>query len=219
MELFALPGAGKTTVAQAAAKRSFVSTRNDLSVAWADCSILQRGIHIARALGSPSRLAAALRFGASARIATIESIVRLMRLTAKSSWLKSRSGVMLLDQGFLQDLWSILVSGNSVRADPAFLSPLIRVLYEGVDARIVTIEVEPRLAASRLGERSYGDSRFDGLPTAELHTSLSSALELQSKIIGAAKLAGLPVHTIDGSESPARVADELLSIIPDRTPR
>ena len=33
---------------------------------------------------------------------------------------------MLLDQGFLQDLWSILVSAKFDRCDPMLLAPLIR---------------------------------------------------------------------------------------------
>ena len=73
-------------------------------------------------------LAAATRLAIKARIATAESIFRLTRLLAKRDWLAAQSGVILLDQGFLQDLWSMLMAANANCANPKLMSPLIRAL-------------------------------------------------------------------------------------------
>ena len=214
VELFALPGAGKTTAVNAVAERALVTTRKGLSAEWANCSVLQRLAHIGRAFGNRRRVATAARFCRCARIASPEGVFRLMRLLAKTDWLRSRPGVVLLDQGFLQDLWSILLSCRSACADPALLSPLISALYDGMDATIVILEVDPGTAAERVRGRTYGNSRFDGLPAGELRPSLHSASELHRQVGEAATLAGLPVRILDGSAPSHAVADQLLSLLP-----
>ena len=214
IELFALPGAGKSTIVAAVANRALVTTREDLSAEWADCSLLQQLVHVGRAFGSIGRLIAAARFGAGARIATSSSYVRLMRLMAKTEWLRSRSGIVLLDQGFLQDLWSILLSGKSACADPALLSSLIRALYGGIDITVVVLDVSPEIAAARVSGRSHGKSRFDGLPEEQVRNSLHSVSGLQRQIVEAARLAGLPVRIIDGSLPSNVTANHLLTLLP-----
>jgi len=214
VELFALPGAGKSTVAAAFAKQARVATRKDLSAEWAECSALQRLAHVGRAVANPRRLAAAIRFGISARLATGESRFRLLRLVAKTEWLRSRTGVVLLDQGFLQDVWSILLSSEAARADPAPLSILIRSLYQGIDATIVVLDVEPATASARVSARTYGRSRFDGLVEGQLGRSLEAASALQKQIMEAARLAGLKVLVVDASPPAEVVADRLLALFP-----
>ena len=59
VELFALPGSGKTTVASAAAQRSGATTRKDLSAAWAEISALRRAAYIGWAFANPTVLKAA----------------------------------------------------------------------------------------------------------------------------------------------------------------
>lgn len=219
VELFALPGAGKSTIVAAAANRSLITTRKDLSAEWEDSPTLRRLFHVGRAFGTYGRLIAAVRFAVGARIATPESQFRLMRLIAKTEWLRSRSGVVLLDQGFLQDLWSILLSGKSACADPAILASLIRTLYEGIDATIVVFEVDPEIASARIMGRTHGRSRFDGLPEGQARNSLHAAIGMQRQIIEAARLAGLPVRTVDGSLAADVVTDRLLALLPAVEPR
>lgn len=212
VELFALPGAGKTTVVEAARQRACITTRKDLSAQWGSRSAMRRISHVARSFGNSARVATAARFGRDAPIATPEGLFRLMRLVAKTDWLASRSGALLLDQGFLQDLWSILLAGKAVRSDPLLIAPLIRTAYHGIDATIVAIDVDPEVAATRILERQHGDSRFDGLPEAELRDALRSASGLHDRILEAAKLAGLPVIGVDGAVPPQQIADRLLTL-------
>jgi len=217
IELFALPGAGKTTVIEAAEQQALVKTRKSLSEEWADTSVPQRLAHVTRAYARLRRLGMATRFGIEARLFTPESVFRLTKLLAKPHWLSSRSGVVLLDQGFLQDLWSILVSGGSSRANQTLLPPLIRALYEGIDARIFILEVDPDTACARLRGRAHGDSRLDGLPESELRSSLRAAAGLQRQIVAAANLAGLSIRTLDGLAPPDVIADQVVSGLPPTT--
>lgn len=214
VELFALPGAGKSTVSEAFAKQALVKTREDLSAEWAISSALQRLAHVGRAFSKYRLLTAAVRFGVGARLTTRESLFRLMRLVAKTEWLRSRSGVVLLDQGFLQDVWSIFLSSKSVRADSALLCSLIRSLYEGIDATIVVLDVDPETASARISARTYGDSRFDSLREGQLLRSIEAASGLHRQIRESARLAGLPVLVIEGSPPAQVVTDRLLALFP-----
>src|SRR4051812_39460632 len=171
VELFALPGAGKSTVVEALARHAPVTTRKDLSAEWANSSLLQRFAHVGRAFGNYRCLSAAVRFAVHTRLNTRESYLRLIRLLAKTDWLRSRSGVVLLDQGFLQDVWSIFLSSKSARADPKVLRSLLQCLYEGIDVTIVVLKVDPETASARVWARTQGDSRFDNLPMRQLRDS------------------------------------------------
>ena len=214
VEMFALSGAGKSTVVEALRKQALVTTRKDLSAEWAKRSALQRLAHVGRAFGYYRRLTAAVRFGLGCRLNTREGLFRLVRLVAKTEWLGSRSGVVLLDQGFLQDLWSILLSSKSTCADPSLLAALICSLYEGIDATIVVLDVDPETASERVSARTHGHSRFDRLPEAQLRSSIDAASGLQDQIMESARLAGLQVIVVDGSPPPQVVADRLLALFP-----
>ncbi len=214
VELFALPGAGKSTVAEVIAKQSLVKTRADLSAEWADSSILQRLAHVARSFRNYRRLRAATRFDVGARLNSWESHLRLVRLVAKTEWLKSRSGMVLLDQGFLQDLWSIFLSSNSARADSALLTSMIRTLYEGIDTTVVVLEVDSKTAATRVATRTHGQSRFDSLRDEQLHNSIEAASGLHHQIMESARRAGLRVLAIDGSPPAQIVTDQLIALLP-----
>ena len=214
VELFGLPGAGKTTVVQAFAQRATVTTRKDLTAEWANCSALQRLVHVGRALGNFRLLTAAVRFAVGSRLNTRESQFRLLRLVAKTEWLKSRSGVVLLDQGFLQDIWSIFLSSKTARANPALLRSLIGSLYERIDATIVVLEVNAETAAERVSTRPHGESRFDKLPEGQLRDSIAAASGLQRQIVESARLAALPFLIVDASPPIEAVTDRLLSLVP-----
>ncbi|MFC7536043.1 shikimate kinase [Sphingomonas sp. GCM10030256] len=164
-------------------------------------------------------MAAAVRFGVGARLGTPESMFRLVRLVAKTQWLRSRSGMVLLDQGFLQDIWSILLSNGSRPADPSLLSALIASVYQGIDATIVVLAVDPQTASARVAARTDGDSRFDSLPEGQLRDSIEAASGLQRQIIDSARLAGLHVVMIDASPPVEVVTAQLLDLVPSAPAR
>jgi hypothetical protein len=219
VELFGAPGAGKTTLAMAAAGKAGVLTRHQLGALWRKQPLGTRAVHVLRGFAHAGRIAGALRLVSGARIRKRPSLALLARVIAKTHWLKSRSGVILLDQGFLQDLWSILYMSGRPDPDPAILAPLIRAIYDGVDARIVFIDVKPETSASRVGSRTHGHSRLDGLPKAELYGSLARAAQLPVRIVEAAKAAGCDVVTLDGSEPSGVLVNRLLPLLQAAEPR
>jgi hypothetical protein len=137
----------------------------------------------------------------------------IARLIAKTDWLKSQRGLVLLDQGFLQDLWSILYMTGCAHPEPAAVAPFIRSIYDGVDAHIVFLDVKPQTAAARVGGRTHGHSRLDGLPEAELEASLTRAAQLPLRIVEAASAAGLQIVSLDGSKPNDALVAQLLPLL------
>jgi hypothetical protein len=125
----------------------------------------------------------------------------LARLLVRAEWVKSNQKPILLDQGCLQGLWSLYLSAGETDIDPERLAPLVRSLYEGVDTRILYIDVAPALAAKRIASRLDGHSRLDGRPEKEIEQMLEQSVRLAQSILCAARLAGLSAHVVPGDRS------------------
>ena len=198
IELFSVPGAGKSTLVHALSYQSTLQTRESLSAAWEVLPRSSKAVRVAAALLDPRVSATAIATAFSQRLSSRESLVRLAKLVAKSRWLASQRGQFILDQGLLQDLWSIHYASGRFDPDPKALSPLLRRLYRGVDAQILFIDVDQQTAAKRIRSRSRGDSRLDGLPEAQVKASLANGARVPQAILEAARDAALPVTVIDG---------------------
>jgi len=212
VELFGIPGSGKSTLAAAAAKKVEFATRGDVSGQWARRNAFMKFSALAGWHARPSRSVLVLRFAIAARITSIQSWKRLSKLLAKSRRLRSARAPVLLDQGLLQDLWSILYASRKTRIDPRLAVPLIRLLYEGIDARIVYVEIDPEIASARIASRPHGNSRLDGLESRAIEEGLVRAHALPAALVAAAQQAGIPVQFVDGSRPTQTVADAIAAI-------
>ncbi len=144
-------------------------------------------------------LAHAIQLALRARLFRGDSLSRLFRLLIKSHWIRAQGGQLLLEEGCLQDLWSIFYSAGRVKPDPRQLAPLIGCLYRGVSTRIIFLEIEPQHAFDRVRSRNEGKSRLDRLGEAALRRQLSETAQLPHRLADAARLAGLRVETLDAS--------------------
>ena len=199
IELFGHPGAGKSTLVQAANKHSERHTNAALGSAWKRQSRLGKGRLVGRALLDAPCLRNALEFAIHGRIFRGDSLPRLARLLVKGQWIRSQQEPLLLEEGHLQDLWSVLYSAGRRNPDPRRVAPLLRCLYRRVDARIVFLELDPESAFQRIRSRKHGKSRLDRLADDELREKLTERAQLPHCLIDAARLAGLPVVSLDAS--------------------
>jgi thymidylate kinase len=218
VELFGAPGAGKTTVAAAAISRLPATTRHQLAANWRRQPLARRIGYVVRGFSHAGRLSGAARLAFGCGLRNPRSLARLARVIAKAEWLRTRNGTILLDQGILQDIWSILFLSGCSEPNPSLLSPLIRSIYDGLETRIVFIDVGAQTAASRVGARKNGHSPLDGLPEGEVQNSLVRAAGLPPRIIDAAKAAGLRILALDGSEPVEALVEKLLSAVPGGRP-
>ena len=209
-ELFSLPGGGKSTaVRAAAADRSGLLTRHELTDAWQRCSHARQARTVALGLSRVRRIAPAVRLAIAASLVERESLTRLVRLLIRAEWLRAQSGAALFDQGLLQGMWSILLASGRTDVDPGPLSKLLGPLYEGMKVRILYLDISPGEAARRIVGRPNGHSRLDGRSAENIQRILERADRLPRSILVAAGLAGIEVVTLDGEVPPAQLAEEV----------
>lgn len=199
VELFGQPGAGKTTLMRAAVEGSKSDGKARLGASWKEQTAFTKTIYFARAILDGPCLARALKLATGARLFHRDSLSRLIRLLIKSHWIRSQTGRLLIKEAHLQDLWSIFYSAGEMDPDPHLIAPLIHCLYQGVEARVVLVEVDQQDAFERIRARTHGKSRLDRHAEEELRKQLVVSAELPYKLAEAARLAGLKVELLDAS--------------------
>lgn len=207
IELFGIPGSGKSTLAAAAAKKVEFATRGDISCQWARRSALEKFAALAVWHARPFRSVLVLQFAIAMRLTSMQGWKRLSKILAKSRRLRSANAKVLLDQGLLQELWSILYASRKTTIDPGLAVPLVRLLYEGMDARLIYVEIDPAIAAARIARRRHGNSALDGLDNNEIEERLVLAHPLPTALVAAAEQAGITVLRVDGAGPTEAIAE------------
>lgn len=215
-ELFGLPGAGKTTLTDAIGSNPEVKTRSRLSEKWGHYSFLGRAAVFLRTIADFRLALAAVRLAAAARLNRTESFSRLVRLLFIKHWFRSQSRTLLLDQGPMQGIWSALYASNCTDPDPRVIAPLLRAFYKGTDTTIILLNVETTVAARRVATRARGGSRFDALPRPEIGAHMARSISLVTALVQAARMVGLTVHELNGTEPIPVLAEELKELLAQR---
>ena len=207
LEFVGLPGAGKTTIAarllsELRARGLTCTERRDRDA--------RRGRalhHLRRAaflLRNPKLVTGSLRFAARARPISFGRLARAIKLTTWARALRSYAGseveVVVLDQGPVQDAWSVTVPATvwDEAAMRAIVGPLVQTI--GVSRAFVYVTVDIDTALQRLRQRRGVSSRFDHLSAdvargwlVRYERSLSSIAEY------AIIAADAPVVRVDGN--------------------
>jgi hypothetical protein len=178
-------------------------SRSDVSADWSRQSPPRKAAHIAAGLMDLRTSSAAMRFAIRSNLRGRESLFRLGRMLAKREWIRTQHRSTIFDQGFLQDLWSVLYAGGQCQPASQLLAPLISNLYRDMDVRILWIEIDVAAAAERITGRTQGDSRLDRLTVAQVTDRLERSARIPAAIKQAAIDAGLTVHSLNGGASVA----------------
>jgi hypothetical protein len=199
IELAGLPGAGKTSLTTA------VTTphvgRRDFY--WTEAVFARPDWPVIRA---------AFRLASAIRPFRFHNLHRALKLVfALRSYRRSERRLVIMDQGMVQKLWSLVIETGSY--PPQRLEEIVQALAPFAPDHLVWVTVPPALAAQRIAGRSGGNSRFDGKAPAVVEARLLQLEETYQLVIGLfAKFAGMPVLTLDGEAdltSNARVIDDL----------
>jgi thymidylate kinase len=221
VEFVGLPGSGKSTVSHAVAAILRASGR----------PVTERSFEIAHRVGGVGRRLAKLRLAARTLLRHPGAALALVRLVARTrqrsrieaivktldflyvcgliAGLSRRSGIHLLDQGFLTGIWSIDF-GAGLSAPHGRLIDLGARCCGGAPADLVVIlEVQPALAMERLKQRPGAASRLEKSLTLESRDrDLQKAIVTLERVRQAIEAGGRPwrVQVSPGDEAVATAA-------------
>jgi hypothetical protein len=194
VELVGLPGAGKSTLAEAllgelAARGACLRAVPRVGAA-ATRRVERARALVAAGLARPRLAAAALCLAGPDRSGLGRLVHLLGRVEQAEALAAEPAALVLLDEGPVQALWALATPGSArtlrrARALAADLLPRGRSV-------LVWLETPPAEAAARLSARSHAGarSRFDGRSTAELLPLLTAGAARLSSLVAAT---GLPV--------------------------
>jgi hypothetical protein len=207
IEFVGPPGSGKSTIAR---QTAIILRSRGLSCACRPPLFRDRigkgrhrvGVMLHRIRHAPLHLRG-LRFSLSVRPLRFSRARAARHLVFLDYYLKAiRSReyhVLLMDQAFIQTLWSTLIYGKN--SDAVAMNRLIGALYADYAGSFVfvRINVDARTAAARSRERALGWSRFDHMPVS-VATSLIEAHEGQfdPAVAEAARASRAGILTLDG---------------------
>ncbi len=188
VELVGLPGAGKTTIRGLVSVPHGVKGSVPLSGLRPTPELLRAAWHIAVLCASTRPFA----FG---------RLKRGFNLTVFLRHYQDHGQTILLDQGMVQKLWSILIDARSYPRSR--LDHVMRALRPFAPDHIVWIVTPPDISAGRITGRRHGNSRMDGLPLDQSVPQLTVTAEVLDMLVNEYQTqTGTPVTKLQGEVPP-----------------
>ena len=213
VELFGLPGAGKTTLVRGLRLPPGAIRREELVAARKALSPGQLARLILATMQDWRWLWVLAMLAVQTPIRHREGLARLIRLAGMRTWMQQQGHLMVLDQGPLQAMWSIFFTEGRTRPPRQALVRAIRLLYADIGVVLVEIAVPPDTAANRITTREEGSSRLDGLPLGTTRRKLEACADLPAALIAAAREAGLIIHSLPGDNPPGISRDAVQRLV------
>jgi adenylate kinase family enzyme len=216
IELLGAPGSGKSTIGNMVARELECAVRFEVVQEWLNKPMPIKAIYVVRGLLDLPCLFAAIRFAWTARITSRSGLDRLARVVAKRHWLQSRPGKVFLEQGYLQDVWSLLTFNDITHIERSSVARFLSVLYRGTNPVFLYVVVDPDTSTKRIVARNDGASRLDSWPENQIRQRLTEREWVTDLIYDAAIDAGLSITKICGKASVEDVQAEAMRVLSAR---
>ena len=212
VEFLGLPGAGKTTLAESlsellVSKGKVVATRKEINQ-WS----VQVGIMRKLFLVLKQSLSIGYYFYHTFRFLTTLNPLgkgigkRVLRTPLidiyQNEFIKDRKyNWTLLDQGSLQNLWSMAAFSKSIEYKS--LKTIFNVVMQGNSYQHVYVYLDssPELVGTRVMKRSHGESRFDNMTSVSMTESLRNSNTVMCRLAELLSLSGKRVLILDAKSS------------------
>ncbi len=216
IEFLGVPGSGKSTIAGKLTEELQYLDRKSIVNEWKARSAPVKAWCIARSLLDFQMLAASIGIARGARLISRPSLGRLVRVIGKRHWVKTRHGPLLLHQGYLQDIWSILTFNDNEDVDQACVADFLSALYDGTDATLIYLDVDPQTATNRIIGRRDGNSRLDDLAEEQISRLLEKRVWVADLIYSAAVASGLSITKLNGHDEVSHVLNNARQALQQR---
>ncbi len=225
LEFVGLPGAGKTTICREVASQlnnqgvSFVSG-DEILQQWRQQSTWQRLIKLIPQTQNQWQILLYSLFLASqvkptnrqsfSKAAKIFANVKRLDAIARSAAPRTQnSQIILLDQGLLQETWSVGITGTTPSAES--IKQELALLFHQRPMAIVYFQIDVDTALERIQNRPTSESRFDRMHPEAAQQLLSRYVAYMQKIVNCAHTFNIPILEIDSSLPIDEKAKSILS--------
>lgn len=225
VEFVGLPGAGKTTVLQQVAaqlkseNRSIVQ-RDEILTAWRRSSRLHRSLNlIPQTQVQWQVLLQSLRFATQVKPVNLQSFSKASKIFSNAKRLdavcngtfQSIKGaetgsnhlgtcqVILLDQGLLQETWSVGITGQPPATTA--LQSVLSTLVQSRSMAIVWFKIDIETALQRIQNRPTHNSRFDQMQLDAARSRLEQYAPFLEDIIACTQTLGVPLLEVDATQA------------------
>ncbi|BAY32317.1 thymidylate kinase [Nostoc carneum NIES-2107] len=211
LEFVGLPGAGKTTVCREVASRLnnqgvSVIRGDEILQQWKQQSTWQRLIKlIPQTLNQWQILLYSLflafqvkptnrqSFSKAAKI--FANVKRLDAIARSAAPIPQNSQIILLDQGLLQETWSVGITGTTPAAES--IKQELALLFHQRPMAIVYFQIDVDTALKRIQNRPTAESRFDRMHPEAAQQLLSKYVAYLQHIVNCAQAFNIPILEID----------------------
>lgn len=111
--------------------------------------------------------------------------VLIARLRFMVTLMKDDYDFIILDQGLLQYIWSIAVTGERPKNDK-YLARLLKGILDEIPLFVIMVDIETEMAVERLVNRPTMRSRFDHMSPSKAQVLLSKHKEIFTQIVDSA---------------------------------
>ena len=208
VEFVGLPGAGKTTVfhpvvSQLITEGTLLVARNEILQQWQKTDWANKIWQLAPSnLNQWNILIQALGLALRVKPLTSQSFLKAGKVFSNLKRIDSticyqRAPLIVLDQGLLQEIWSVGITGNPPSTE--HLMPVLTSLFQSRSIAVVYFKIDVETAGDRLQSRPTKGSRFDWMQPEVSSALLSNYAPYLQDILNCTRSLNIPVLSIDAS--------------------
>ena len=225
VEFVGLPGSGKTTISHLVAskleaKGIKIVSREEILKQWHQKNALQKLLQLFSSNSNQwTILVNSLQFAAQVQPLNLFSFVQAIKIffNVKRNDAVVRGAncqLILLDQGLLQEAWSVVIAGSLPKLS-SLKREMLSIFYNR-SIIIVNLKIDLDTSVSRVQNRQKKktkDSYFELMDSAQAYSLVTKYFPYLQEIINCARIAEIPILGIDSSLPVEENSEEIVNWI------